>query len=221
MYSHGWKIAMQYHKACEVQTTLEDSPKYLKQCLRWVRSNWRSNLTSMFVERHYWRSTPWTTYAVFQTTLTAWAFTDFLIFFLFYKATEDLPAGTRQRILVAVSVWIFVFAKSIKLYGHWIRYPADLLMLPCSILFGHVHGFIKLAGLLTLSATSWGSRDGADEDNQYRMIKLPPYDTDDLEASLPVAPNSATPLTMTQHPPPYKKHEPDETCPLQGHYSHD
>ncbi|KAH0255155.1 glycosyltransferase family 2 protein, partial [Aureobasidium melanogenum] len=96
MYSHGWKIAMQYHKACEVQTTLEDSPKYLKQCLRWVRSNWRSNLTSMFVERHYWRSTPWTTYAVFQTTLTAWAFTDFLIFFLFYKATEDLPAGTRQ-----------------------------------------------------------------------------------------------------------------------------
>lgn len=54
MYAHGWKIAMQYHKAAEVQTTLEDSPKYLKQCLRWVRSNWRSNLTSMFVERHYW-----------------------------------------------------------------------------------------------------------------------------------------------------------------------
>jgi len=55
MYAYGWKIAMQYHKACEVQTTLEDSPKYLKQCLRWVRSNWRSNLTSMFVERHYWK----------------------------------------------------------------------------------------------------------------------------------------------------------------------
>lgn len=54
MYSHGYKIAMQYHKAAEVQTTLEDSPKYLKQCLRWIRSNWRSNLTSMFVERHYW-----------------------------------------------------------------------------------------------------------------------------------------------------------------------
>ena len=54
MYSHGWKIKMQYHKEAEVQTTLEDSPKYLSQCLRWVRSNWRSNLTSMFVERHYW-----------------------------------------------------------------------------------------------------------------------------------------------------------------------
>jgi cellulose synthase/poly-beta-1,6-N-acetylglucosamine synthase-like glycosyltransferase len=55
MYSHNWKIKMQYHKEAEVQTTLEDSPKYLSQCLRWVRSNWRSNLTSMFVERHYWR----------------------------------------------------------------------------------------------------------------------------------------------------------------------
>lgn len=54
MFNHGWKIAMQYHKAAEVQTTLEDGPRYLKQCLRWVRSNWRSNVTSMFVERHYW-----------------------------------------------------------------------------------------------------------------------------------------------------------------------
>jgi hypothetical protein len=84
--------------------------------------------------------------------LTAWAFTDFLIFFLFYKATEDLPADVRQKILITIGIWIFVFAKSIKLYGHWIRYPADLLMLPYSILFGHLHGFIKLAGLLTLSA---------------------------------------------------------------------
>ena len=54
LYSHKWKIAMQYHKEAEVQTTLEDSSKYLSQCLRWVRSNWRSNLTSLFVERHYW-----------------------------------------------------------------------------------------------------------------------------------------------------------------------
>lgn len=54
MYSHNWKIAMQYHKEAEVQTTMEDSSKFLSQCLRWVRSNWRSNLTSLFIERHYW-----------------------------------------------------------------------------------------------------------------------------------------------------------------------
>lgn len=54
LYSHDWKIKMQYHKECEVLTTLEDGPKYLNQCLRWVRSNWRSNLKSLFHERHYW-----------------------------------------------------------------------------------------------------------------------------------------------------------------------
>jgi cellulose synthase/poly-beta-1,6-N-acetylglucosamine synthase-like glycosyltransferase len=171
LYSNGWKITMQYHKACEVQTTLEDSPKYLKQCLRWVRSNWRSNLTSMFVERHCWRyvvvaeimclfptkltvfsSMPWTTYAVFQTTLTAWAFTDLLIFFLIYKASEGISAETRKTVLIVAGLWIFVLAKTVKLYGHWIRYPADLLWLPIHLLTGLVHGFIKLAGLMTLSA---------------------------------------------------------------------
>jgi hypothetical protein len=74
---------------------------------------------------------------------------------------------------------------------------------------------------LTVLQTSWGSRDGADEDNHYRMIKLPPYDTDDLEASPPPASSSVNSMLTTQYPPPYKKHEPDETCPLQGRYSHD
>ena len=54
MYSHGWKIWYQYHKEAEVLTTLEDNPKFWRQCLRWVRSNWRSNLTSMFRDE-IWR----------------------------------------------------------------------------------------------------------------------------------------------------------------------
>lgn len=55
LLSHGWQNYMQYHPECEVQTTLENNPKFLKQCLRWARSNWRSNLTSLFAERHVWR----------------------------------------------------------------------------------------------------------------------------------------------------------------------
>ncbi|GIJ91598.1 hypothetical protein Asppvi_010567 [Aspergillus pseudoviridinutans] len=50
MVSHGWETFMQYHPEAEVLTTLEDNPKFLKQCARWSRSNWRSNLT-----RHYIR----------------------------------------------------------------------------------------------------------------------------------------------------------------------
>lgn len=56
MVSNGWKTYMQYHPECEVQTTLEDNSKFLKQCTRWSRSNWRSNLTSLFVEFTIWRS---------------------------------------------------------------------------------------------------------------------------------------------------------------------
>lgn len=56
LVSHGQRIAFQYHREAEVTTTLEDNPKFLKQCLRWSRSNWRSNITSIFVEGHIWLS---------------------------------------------------------------------------------------------------------------------------------------------------------------------
>jgi cellulose synthase/poly-beta-1,6-N-acetylglucosamine synthase-like glycosyltransferase len=55
LLSHGWKAQVQYAKEAELRTTLEGNPKYLKQCLRWSRSNWRSNLKSMMSERHIWR----------------------------------------------------------------------------------------------------------------------------------------------------------------------
>ena len=54
LVSHGQRIWYQYHKEAEVQTTLEDNAKFLRQCLRWARSNWRSNTTSMFRDRHIW-----------------------------------------------------------------------------------------------------------------------------------------------------------------------
>jgi len=53
--SHGWKVKIQYCKEAELTTTLKDSPEYLHQCVRWARTNWRSNITSMFVERYIWR----------------------------------------------------------------------------------------------------------------------------------------------------------------------
>ena len=57
LVSHGHRIAFQYRKEAEVLTELESNVKFLKQCLRWSRSNWRSNITSMCVEGHVWRYT--------------------------------------------------------------------------------------------------------------------------------------------------------------------
>ena len=58
LINHDQKIWFQYHKEAEVQTTLEDNPKFLKQCLRWSRSNWRSNITSMFCDGQIWKCAP-------------------------------------------------------------------------------------------------------------------------------------------------------------------
>lgn len=55
LVTHDKKIGYQYHKEAEILTTLEDNPNFVKQCLRWSRSNWRSNITSMFCEGHIWR----------------------------------------------------------------------------------------------------------------------------------------------------------------------
>ncbi|KAF4546846.1 Hypothetical protein D9617_173g015910 [Elsinoe fawcettii] len=177
MFNHGWEIKMQYDKACKIQTTLKGGPWYLKQCLRWVRSNWRSNLTSMFVDRRCWWTHPWTTYAVFQTTLTAWAFLDPVLFYLIYRASETWNLEYRTGIRVFAAIWIFLFAKTIKLIGHYIRYPTDVALLPISILFGYIHGIIKLVGLCTLSETAWGSREGADTDNKFRTVRLSSYES--------------------------------------------
>jgi hypothetical protein len=50
-----WKTWVQYNSECEVETTLENNIKFLYQCSRWARSNWRSNYISLWVERHVWR----------------------------------------------------------------------------------------------------------------------------------------------------------------------
>lgn len=55
LVSHQWKTWIQYERECELETTLENGKKFLYQCSRWARSNWRSNFTSLCVERHVWR----------------------------------------------------------------------------------------------------------------------------------------------------------------------
>jgi len=52
LVNHQWKTWVQYHPECEIETTLENSTKFLYQCSRWARSNWRSNYTSLFRDRY-------------------------------------------------------------------------------------------------------------------------------------------------------------------------
>jgi cellulose synthase/poly-beta-1,6-N-acetylglucosamine synthase-like glycosyltransferase len=55
LMNNDWDIRIQKHRECEVETTLEANSKFLLQCHRWSRSNWRSNLKSLVSERTVWR----------------------------------------------------------------------------------------------------------------------------------------------------------------------
>ncbi|KAF2090936.1 glycosyltransferase family 2 protein [Saccharata proteae CBS 121410] len=185
MVTHGHKTTVQYHREAEVLTTLECNSKYLRQCQRWVRSNWRSNLTTMFVERKTWSAQPWSTYAVQQTTLTAWALPyDVVTLYCWYMASLDLDLDLdldreqQHRWRVAgwcvLAAWI-VLSKTTKLMPHFVRHPEDVLLgLPLVVLFGYIHGAIKVNGLFTLNATTWGSRPAADNDDAIRLERPKP-----------------------------------------------
>lgn len=47
-------------------------------------------------------------------------------------------------------LWIFT-SKWIKLLGHYLRYPVDVFLLPVSIIFGYLHGAIKMYAVMTLN----------------------------------------------------------------------
>ena len=154
MVNHGHQTYMQYSPDCEVLTTLEDNPKFLKQCLRWARSNWRSNLTSIFAERNIWTRQPWSTYAVQITTLSPPAIVgDVALVWLLWLGTAEWPHGQAIKAMYMLVAWM-IFSKFIKLITHFVRYPVDVFLWPVSILFGWFHGLIKYYALATLSEVS-------------------------------------------------------------------
>lgn len=57
-----------------------------------------------------------------------------------------------------LAAWMLT-SKFIKLFGHWTRYPIDILLLPVSILFGYFHGGIKIYAVLTLNVVSYNRSD--------------------------------------------------------------
>lgn len=201
LFNNNWKIQIQNHRECEVETTLESDSKYLRQCLRWVRSNWRSNLTSLadmsmwmyvlnaspclHIFRVVWcqapappsthcadhlanalhcRNYPWSLYAVFQTTITQWAFPlDCLLLASFHFALSEAgyyavdgevqPKAEQWQLSLFWGLFLahLVFAKTIKLIPHLLRNPGDVRFIPVSVAFGYFHNLIKLYGCITVT----------------------------------------------------------------------
>lgn len=151
---HGWKVKVQYCQDALIETTLGTYPKFLSQCLRWVRTTWRSNSASLFTDRTVWRRQPWCVYAVYMTSFVNFAlFYDYALAYTLYKSS----LGSQSN-LVNLGVWIF-FSKMVKLVPYFLREPQDLIMLPGYFAFAYFHSLIKLYAMLTFWETNWGGRD--------------------------------------------------------------
>lgn len=107
---------------------------------------------------------PWSLYAVFQTTITQWAFLlDVLLLASFHFALKDAgyyatSEGQRNKaeqwqltLCWALFGAHWVFAKTIKLVPHLLRNPGDVRFIPVSIAFGYFHNLIKLYGCITVT----------------------------------------------------------------------
>ncbi|KAK4118097.1 glycosyltransferase family 2 protein [Parathielavia appendiculata] len=174
LVAHQWKTWIQYEPECKIETTLENSTKFFYQCLRWARSNWRSNWTSLVPDKYVLTRQPWCTYALHIATFTSLAFViDPLLLFTCWWGTENWQPSNWRTLLAAEIAFMFGFTKVVKLVGLLRRNPRDIMFLPVSILFGYFHGLIKLYALCTLKETSWGSREDGDEHSYFRLQEKP------------------------------------------------
>lgn len=167
--NHGWKIRFQYSEGARIETRLGEYPKFLLQCLRWSRTTWRSNPTSLFSDRTVWRTQPWCVYTVHLTSLVNFAlFYDSALFLTLWLAlhhSED-QRQNKNAALAYLGLWIFL-SKLVKPFPYFWRHPQDLIYLPGYLLFGYFHSFIKLYALFTFWDSSWLSRGGVDSRLEY------------------------------------------------------
>ncbi|KAF2427132.1 hypothetical protein EJ08DRAFT_671754 [Tothia fuscella] len=174
---NGWKIGIQYSNEAMIGTTLGTYPKFMSQCLRWVRTTWRSNSASLFTDRTVWRAQPWCVYAVYITSFFNFAlFYDAALFFALSKT--EFYYYDHCKAIKYLAAWIFA-SKLVKPFPHFVRNPGDLVWLPFYILFGYYHSLIKLYAGLTFWVTAWGGRTLKDAESDVEDAEY--EDSDEIE----------------------------------------
>lgn len=166
--SKGWKIRVQNCPDATIETTLGTWPKFGDQCLRWVRTTWRSNSASLFTDRTVWRSQPWCVYAVYLSSFFNFAlFTDASLLILLGQSSYASPLTFLLLVL-----WI-IASKAVKIIPHFLRNPRDLFWFPGQIAFGYIHSLYKLYAGLNFYNCVWSGRnlsEDPDTPEQERSI---------------------------------------------------
>ncbi|KAF2225660.1 nucleotide-diphospho-sugar transferase [Elsinoe ampelina] len=175
IYSRGWKIALNFHEECTIETTFETGFGFIGQCLRWARGHWRGNLIVMAKESYWYKTHTWTLYSTYISQFqTPALLVDGFLFWLLHRATAEVNANAKSHAFLLFAFWIFL-TKIVKLVPHFLKYPQDVVFIPVSILFSYLHGIINVYALLTTHKTIWGSR-GCSVDEDVPEDKYTPDD---------------------------------------------
>ncbi|CEO98028.1 Glycosyltransferase 2-like domain-containing protein [Plasmodiophora brassicae] len=157
-----WNMHFQMHRDAMLDTTFKPNWMFLKQLLRWTRNTWRSDYTSLFVDRVVWRRYPYVAFNMVDkmiNPITLLCGPAFIIY-----AMMRHPFWSPMAILATEICWLF-FSRYIRLTDHWRKHPWDIIHLPMYILFSYFFAFMKIYALLTLHVTGWQTRTDASNDN--------------------------------------------------------
>lgn len=167
MHNHEWKTWIQSGPEVTLSSTFKDNWRFLKQLLRWTRNTWRSDMRSLFTERTVWRRYPFVAFTMIDKmfnpiTLLAGPIT---VIYLTTR-TEILPPWV---IIISYCVWLML-SRLIKYIPHFIHRPQDVITLPVWIVFNIYFALMKVYCLCTLHVTEWGTRAGADGNNNQSEV---------------------------------------------------
>ena len=100
MVSHGWSTYVQCCKEAELLSTMKPNWRFLKQVLRWTRNTWRSDMRSLFMERHIWNIHPYVAYTMVDTYTLFYLNSVLTIFFWFRWTSYSIPSLFLQALFL-------------------------------------------------------------------------------------------------------------------------
>jgi hypothetical protein len=152
MVNHGWKTIFHNHPDAVIETTLgsRGTKRFWGKLICSTRTNWRSNLTSLFHDHICWSKYTWTTYAMFLSSFFNFAlFVDPLLFFTLYMSGYWNQWCNLALVLLATKlnkpVCFLLREKNLR----------DLPFVLLGLLFGYFHSIIKLWAFLTADNIAW------------------------------------------------------------------
>ncbi|KAG8963026.1 hypothetical protein FRC03_003522 [Tulasnella sp. 419] len=162
MVGHGWNTYIQCCPEAELLSTMKPNWRFLLQVLRWTRNTWRSDLRSLFMERHVWSRHPYCTYTMIDKLFNPLTLLvgPCLVAYLCVKSTR--PGGYHLpiwKILLSYAAWLTV-TRTLKLVPHLWKRPQDIIHVPAFIAFGYYFAIMKIYALFTLHEVGWGTRAG-------------------------------------------------------------